>query len=60
MKTFRITSAWGALSVMLTLVALYLLLDRSRDAERLFSSGFNGLGGLFGILQGRDAKVSRR
>ena len=57
---FKITSPWSALSAMLVLVALYLFLDRSKDAGRLFEAGSSALGSLFGILQGRDAKVAQR
>lgn len=57
---FKITSAWSALSVMLTLVALYLFLDRSADASRLFRSASGSLNSTFGVLQGRTASVAQR
>lgn len=57
---FKINSAWSALSVMLTLVALFLFLDRSKDAETLFRSGSSALNSIFGVLQGRTATVARR
>lgn len=56
---FRINGAWSALGVMLGLVALYLVLDRSQGFARVTGSGANALGQLFAVLQGRTASVGR-
>lgn len=48
-----IRSAWGALGVMLALIALYLVLQNSRGATRLISSSTGGANTIFRTLQGR-------
>lgn len=49
----NIRTAYGAIGVMLFLIALYLVLVNSRGAERLISSTTNGGSKLFRTLQGR-------
>jgi hypothetical protein len=48
-----IRSVWGALGVMLALIALYLVLNNSKGATALINSGGQATGSIFKILQGR-------
>lgn len=48
-----IRSAWGALGVMLALIALYLVLNQSEGTARLINSSTSGANKLFRTLQGR-------
>lgn len=49
----NIRSFYGALGVMLALVALYLLLNNSKGATSLISSSTSGGVRIFRTLQGR-------
>ena len=48
-----IRSIYGALGVMLFLIALYLLLNNSKGATALISSSTKGTNTIFRTLQGR-------
>lgn len=48
-----IKSAWGALGVMLFLIALYLVLNNSKGAVSLTNSATSGGVRIFRTLQGR-------
>lgn len=48
-----IRNAYGAIGVMLFLVALYLVLEHAQGASSVISAGATGGGSLLKVLQGR-------
>jgi hypothetical protein len=50
---FNVRGVYGALGVMLSLIALYLILEKSLGAGRIISAGGKFLVDLFRTLQGR-------
>lgn len=49
----KVTGFWSWMGVAAVLIALFLVLDNSRGAERVGATFFGGIGSWFKILQGR-------